>query len=98
MRTPPPITDSTPIGPDVDLDRQDIRLSGGRRLTKDVVDEFVDAAQRGRPSLTGPGKHSPSVTVRLPEALSDALSAEAARTGRKRSEIIREALEARLAS
>ena len=38
-RTPPVITDNTPIGPDVDVDREDIRLANGTRLTNEVAEE-----------------------------------------------------------
>ena len=34
-RTPPAVTPATPIGPDVDLDTQDVRLADGSRLTED---------------------------------------------------------------
>ena len=40
---------------------------------------------------------SPSVTVRLPQGLNAKLDHEAARNGKRRSEIVREALEAALA-
>ncbi|WP_296138747.1 ribbon-helix-helix domain-containing protein [uncultured Tessaracoccus sp.] len=69
-------------------------------MTDDVVDEFVEAAAEaravGRPSLSAPGVHSPSVTVRLPEELNAKLEQAAARTGKRRSQIVREALEALL--
>ncbi|HCW41758.1 MAG TPA: CopG family transcriptional regulator, partial [Cutibacterium acnes] len=47
--------------------------------------------------LSSPGVRSPSVTVRLPQGLNAKLDHEAARTGKRRSEIVREALEAALA-
>ena len=36
--TPPSSTDDTPIGPDVDLKRDDVRLKDGTRLTDEIVD------------------------------------------------------------
>ena len=30
------------IGPDVDLDREDVRLADGRRLTNTLADEIVE--------------------------------------------------------
>ncbi|MDO4413049.1 ribbon-helix-helix protein, CopG family [Cutibacterium sp.] len=79
-----------------------MRTSTGRRLTDTVVNELVEAAaevrRAGRPSLSGPGVHSPSVTVRLPQELNAKLDCEAARTGKRRSVIVREALEAALSS
>ena len=101
MRATPKITVDTPIGADVDLEAEDVRTSTGRRLTDTVVDELVEAATEargvGRPSLSSPGVRSPSVTVRLPQGLNAKLDHEAARTGKRRSEIMREALEAALA-
>ncbi len=44
-RTPPSVTDATRIGPDVDLDREDIRLANGIRLTDAVADEVVELAK-----------------------------------------------------
>ena len=92
MRATPKITVDTPIGADVDLEAEDVRTSTGRRLTDTVVDELVEAATEargvGRPSLSSPGVRSPSVTVRLPQGLNAKLDHEAARTGKRRSEIV----------
>ncbi len=98
-RTPPRVTLDTPLGKFVDLDLEDVRLPSGARLTNELADEIVGSALRtaGRPSLTAPGKRSPSVTIRLPESLNDKLSAEAARTGKRSSDISREALATRVA-
>lgn len=97
MRAAPKITLDTPIGPDADLETEDVRTSTERRLTDEVVEEFVEAAAEarnvGRPSLSAPGVHSPSVTVRLPEELNAKLDRAAASTGKRRSQIVREALE-----
>ena len=54
-RTPPPITSSTPIGPDVDLDRDDVRLADGTRLTEQKAADIVDA---------GPAPRRPTVPDR----------------------------------
>ena len=97
MSKPPKISQQTAIGSDVNLEQEDIRLPSGRRLTDEAVEEFVEAARAGRPSLSEPGAHSPSITLRLPRSLLARLDEEAARTGRRRSEIIREALKDRLA-
>ncbi|MDR0626595.1 MAG: ribbon-helix-helix domain-containing protein [Bifidobacteriaceae bacterium] len=72
------------------------------------VDQEVDEAQAvrlveagrraaGRPSLTAPGTHSPQITLRLPAQLDAGLANAAARTGRRRSELVREALDQYLA-
>ena len=67
--TPPSVTDDTPIGPDVDLKRDDVRLKDGTRLTDEVADEIVDQLRRsaGRPSLSGrqpPLRRSRSASLR----------------------------------
>lgn len=98
MRAAPEITLDTPIWAEVDLEAEDVRTNNGRGLTDEVVDEFVEAATEahvvGRPSLSASGAHAPSVTVRLPEELNAKLDRAAARTGERRAQIVREALEA----
>ncbi|MDR1427199.1 MAG: ribbon-helix-helix domain-containing protein [Bifidobacteriaceae bacterium] len=56
---------------------------------------LIEAGRKtvGRPSLTAPGTHSPQLTLRLPEAMNIRLNDAAMRTGRRRSDIAREALE-----
>ena len=63
------------------------------------VSRLVSAGRRtaGRPSLTGTGARSPQITVRLPQEVNDRLSQVASRTGRRRSEVVRDALELYLA-
>ncbi|MEX1021837.1 MAG: hypothetical protein WD058_01695, partial [Dehalococcoidia bacterium] len=59
-------------GPDVDLEKEDVRDKHGNRIDEEYVRRAVEDVHRhiaGRPSLTGPGRHSPQVAVRLPEAL-----------------------------
>ncbi|MDR0358305.1 MAG: ribbon-helix-helix domain-containing protein [bacterium] len=64
-----------------------------------LVARLVDAARSpaGRPSLTSPGRVSPQITLRLPESTNERLAEVARRTGRKRSAVVREALETYLA-
>jgi hypothetical protein len=64
-------------------------------LTQTEVDDFVEAAHSvmGRPSLTAPGRRSPQITVRLPERVDNRLTAVAVETGRRRSAIVREAVD-----
>ncbi len=45
-RTPPAVTPTTPIGPDVDLEAEDVRLVDGTRLTEDRAAEIVDEVRR----------------------------------------------------
>jgi len=72
-------------------------------------DEWIDDAtaarlveagrnRGGRPSLSAPGARSPQITLRLPESVNKRLTDVAARTGRRRSQIVRDALDAYLAA
>jgi hypothetical protein len=94
-RQPPRVTLDTEIGPDVDLDAEDIRLVDGTRLTPDLAEQIAEEMRRsaGRPSLTGSGKHSPEVSARVPPELLDSVKQEARRAGVSVSRVIREALE-----
>lgn len=98
-RRPPQVSRDTPIGPDIDLDQEDVRLADGTRLTPEVADQIVEDARRaaGRPSLTAPGKHSPQVSARVPPELRDAAEQQARREGKSVSQLIRELLERYLA-
>jgi hypothetical protein len=98
-RQPPQVTPETPIGADVDLDQEDIRLADGTQLTAEVAAQIVVDTRRaaGRPSLTGSGKHSPQVSARVPPALRDAAEQQARREGKSVSQLIRELLERYLA-
>lgn len=90
------------VGPDVDLEAEDVRDSKGRRITEEYVHRaVVDALSKvspGRPSLTGQRAVSPQVTFRVTPELRDKVAAEAARQGRRISDVAREALERYLAS
>jgi len=63
------------------------------------VERFVEAGRRavGRPSLTAPGKHSPQITIRIPESVNARVVDLASKTGRHRSQVVRDALDAYLA-
>ena len=102
-RKPPRITTETPIGADVDLEREDIRLAGGTRLTEDVAAQAAQIAEEairsvGRPSLSGARQRSPQIAFRVPPAVRDQAAQVAAREGKTVSELAREALEERLAA
>jgi len=99
-RKPPQVTVSTPIGPDVDLDREDVRLVDGSRLTREVAEEIVARARRsvGRPTLSGGRERSPQIAFRVPPRVRDKAAQIAAREGKTVSELAREALEQRLAA
>lgn len=86
---------------DVDLDVEQV-IVGGRRLTEARAQELADRAElstrrRGRPSVSGGSQHSPSVSVRVPEASMGKLDRLAEATGRTKSDLTREALEEYLA-
>ncbi len=99
-RPPPAVTSTTPIGPDVDLDTEDVRLADDTRLTEQKATEIVDEVRRrvGRPSLTGEAAVSPRITFRITPAVRDRAAAIAAHEGKTVSQLAREALEARVAA
>lgn len=83
---------------EVDLERDDVRLPDGTRLTDDVADTIVDDVRRkvGRPSLTGAAAASPRVSFRVTPEVRDRAAAIASDEGKTISELAREALEARV--
>ena len=97
-RTPPTVTGSTPIGPDVNLSAGGRRDKSGRRITSKYADRVVEAARKpGRPALAGEGP-SPAIAFRLPAGLRERAEAVAAEEGKTVSQLAREALETRLAA
>ena len=84
------------LGKDIDLDKEVIRDSKGKRLTSKRADEIVEeviAQVVGRPSLSGPSKVSPEIKARVPAKLKLALEREAKRQGQTPSALIRIALQ-----
>jgi len=84
------------LGKDIDLDKEVIRDSQGKRITSKRAERIVEeviAQAVGRPSLTGPSKVSPEIKARVPEKLKRALQKEAKRQGQTTSAVIRQALE-----
>ena len=94
-RRPPKVTLDTPIGADVDLDHDDVRLPDGTRLSEQRAAELIEEARRrgGRPSLTGEAAISPRVTFRLTPEVRDRAAQIAEREGKTISQLAREALE-----
>ena len=84
-------------GPDVDLDRENVRDSLGRRITRDYVAAAVEDAHQklppGRPSLDPKGSTSPQVTFRLPARLRQQAEDQARREGTAVSSVARKALQ-----
>ncbi len=99
-RIPPTVTSDSSIGPDVDLDEDDVRLADGTRLTEQRAAEIVEEVRGrgGRPSLTGEAAVSPRIAFRVTPGVSDRAAQIAAREGKTISQLAREALEARVAA
>ena len=80
---------------EIDLDTEEFYYHG-ERLTEEraweIGEEFL-ARMRGRPSLSGPGKTSPNLTVRLPVAARVRLDDAAHREGRRVSDVVRQAID-----
>jgi predicted HicB family RNase H-like nuclease len=97
-RRTPTVTTETPIGPDVDLEREDVRLADGTRLTQEVAEAIVEEVRRrsGRPSLSGAPARSPQIAFRVSPEVRDRAERAAADEGKTVSQLAREALEARL--
>jgi predicted HicB family RNase H-like nuclease len=91
------MTDRHRLGPDVDLEQEDVRDRQGRRITEEYVEraaeEALQIARPGRPPLGASGRHSPRVSFRVPEQTRRRAEQRAAQEGRSVSEIAREALE-----
>lgn len=83
--------------PVIDLDKEDIRLKDGARLTDElaasIAEEALTKARAGRPSLSGAAKSSPQIAFRVPDDVRDAVEQLAASEGKTVSQIAREALE-----
>ena len=78
---------------DIDLDTEEFYV-GGERLTQSRADAMSErvACGVGRPSLTGPGRHSPVLNVRVSQSLKSRLEAVADAQQRRQSDIVRDAL------
>jgi predicted HicB family RNase H-like nuclease len=97
-RIPPTVASDSPIGPDVDLNKDDVRLAGGSRLTEQRATEIVDEVRGrgGRPSLTGEAAVSPRIAFRVAPGVRNRAAQIAVREGKTISQLAREALEARV--
>ncbi len=89
-------------GGGIDLDADDVHLADGTRLTeagaRELAQQALRAAGRGRPSLTAPGERSPQLRITVPEQLREGLRERADVEHRSVSELAREAIERYLAS
>ena len=86
------------IGPDVELEREIIRLKNGKRLTSKLAEKLAKQAIRqvaGRPSLSGTSIESPQLKIRVPVKLKKAIEKEARTRGETISTVVREVLQER---
>lgn len=98
--TPPPEGERYTLGPDVDLDAEDLRRPDGSRLTeqaaRELAEEAVALVRRGRPAVdpdAGPGERSPRVTFRVPAQTRRRLEERAREQCRPVADVLREAVE-----
>ncbi|MHB8295342.1 MAG: ribbon-helix-helix protein, CopG family [Acidimicrobiales bacterium] len=90
----------------VDLDKQDVGLADGTRLTEakaaelaaELAAEILERAGRGRPSLSRSGARSPQLRLSVPDELRARLLQRAEDEHRSVSHLVRDALEHYLAS
>ncbi len=80
---------------EVDLEHEDVQFRGERLTDARAEAIAIDILSRtpGRPSLSGAGEKSPSLTIRLPKQERARLDRLAAEQGRRTSEVVREALD-----
>ncbi len=85
-------------GSDIDLERDDYRLTDGTRVTPAVAQAIVEEVRRvgGRPSLSGNAAKSPQIAFRVAAEVRERAARVAADEGKTLSQLAREALEARL--
>ncbi|GAA1398444.1 hypothetical protein ACFQZ4_52575 [Catellatospora coxensis] len=98
VRLPDGSVRAADLGPDVDLDIEDVRDSRGERVTEEYVEAAIKSARRGRPSIAGEEGDSPRVQFRVPTRLLDRARARAAAEGKTVSQLAREAFEEKLAA
>jgi hypothetical protein len=83
------------IGPDIDLDIEEVRLSDGTWLTEAGAEELAEqmlARRPGRPSVTGATIRTPSLMIRVPVQVREALESIAGAQGRRLADVSRDAL------
>jgi hypothetical protein len=86
-----------PVGPDIDLDNEEVRLPDGSRLTEvaaeHLAERVLEQRRAGRPSLLGGSAHTPPLTVRVRPGVRSALEEIAHKQGRRLADVSREALD-----
>ena len=86
------VTADTADGGDIDLDQEVVLDVDGSRITNAVAQEYTRTRAGGRPSLTGPGLTSPSVSFRVDPQTLARVRALAEADGMSVSEFARRAL------
>jgi len=90
------------VGPDVDLESDDVRDGRGNRITvkraEQIAEQALATVRAGRPSLSGERQHSPHVSFRVPRQIHAQAKARALDEGVSVSELARRALEHYLGS
>jgi hypothetical protein len=88
------------VGPDIDLDAEEVYLDDDTRLTEARAAEMAERAmsrirarRAGRPSLTGEAEKTPNLTLRVTQSTRRALDEIASRQGRRLADIGRDALD-----
>ncbi|MGH3549437.1 MAG: ribbon-helix-helix protein, CopG family [Pseudonocardiaceae bacterium] len=88
------------LGPDIDLDAEDVRRPDGTRLSEhaaqQLASEAITTGRRGRPAVdpdVSPGERSPRVTFRVPAQTRRQLEQRARDQGRPVADVLREAVE-----
>jgi hypothetical protein len=91
--------DATISDDDVDLDLNPITLPSDKVLDNEAAADLGErvaarvARNRGRPSLTHPGVHSPQVSSRVNPELKTAIEDIASRDGIRPADVVRRALQ-----
>lgn len=84
------------VGPNVNLDKEVVLDSNGRRITEARARQIARETHQiivGRPSLSSPDVHSPEIKARVPMKLKKSLQREGKRRGQTSSELVRRAIE-----
>lgn len=88
------------VGPDVDLETEDIRDGNGERIDDAYVEQVIQrvgaqiaSREAGRPSLSADGEVSPQVSFRMPRTMRAKAKQRADAEGKTISALARDALE-----
>lgn len=84
----------------VDLDAVNYRLADGTRVTNELAERWAEEIERsaGRPFLDPAGQPSMHLAFRVPASVGQQVDDLASSSGRRRSDVLREALDEYLLS